>query len=67
MSRKMNKLELMNLEYFKEVRISSRYVPPCGGKPKGHSIELFVTRVPGAFLYRRSEHGKNETWTVQGD
>ena len=60
----MTEKELTELEYFKEVRVNSTFVPSCMGKPKGHNIELFVTRTPGALLYRRHELGKNQTWVV---
>ena len=64
-------------EYFVETRIKTHYVPSCSGKPRGHNIHLSVMRVPGAYLYKRTESytitrdkghkvdiNDNDTWTV---
>ncbi len=64
-------------KYFVETRIKSTFIPSCGGKPQGHNIFLYVTRVPGAYLYRQYESytvsrdkghkvdiHNNDTWTV---
>ena len=51
-------------ELYVEIRINSNYVPPRMGKPKGHNVHLYVTRVPGAYLYRRVDGEHTDTWTV---
>lgn len=55
-------------EFFKEVRLTTEFVrrngPHCPREPS-YNICLYVMRVPGAYLYRRTGEGQDVMWTVK--